>query len=73
MAASCSSCVHGKLNTVTVLLLRLQKRSAQLSVHRNENSRSSDGQLRFLVYTLELASRLADEHGMHNLCKLCPT
>ena len=54
-----------------MLFFHLQ--NAQLSVHRNENSRSNDGQLRFLVYTLELASRLADEHGVHNLSKLCPT
>ena len=53
--------------------MHLQGQEAQLSVHRNENSRSSDGQLRFLVYTLELASRLADEQGMHNLSKLCPS
>ena len=31
--------------------------------HRLENSRSDEGQLRFLVYTLEMGSRLADLKG----------
>ena len=32
---------------------------------RLENTRSADGQVRFLVYTLELASGLADREGAH--------
>ena len=31
--------------------------------HRLENSRSDEGQLRFLVYTLEMGSRFADLKG----------
>ncbi len=36
------------------------------SVRRLENTRSADGQVRFLVYTLELASGLADREGAHD-------
>lgn len=32
--------------------------------HREERSKDTEGQIRFLVYTLELASKLADASGV---------
>ena len=58
--------------TLACFFVQTVRPSAQLSVRRNENSRSSEGQLKFLVYTLELASCLAEEHGMQKLGNLCP-
>ena len=39
---------------------------------RLENSRSDEGQLRFLVYTLEMGSRLADLKGAQPALAVLP-